>query len=305
VGPIVSVVTVTYNAAKTLRRTLDSVRNQTYPNVEHIVIDAESTDGTRDILRSYDEYLHQWISEPDEGLYDAMNKGIQRAEGELIGMLNGDDVYLPTTIETVVRYYRAFGRPCVVYGDLVKFAGDEEVRFNGDLSPAAFRDPPVQINHPTCFVHRSIYEQYGGYDTDYDIAADRELLWRFHTHNVPFVHTGEVLAKFRLGGTTSQYTLSKALRVARQKYRLLTNYDVPASRALKLVASRLISAVGKAAFGTILPNGMDSLNTQRIRYLRARKVLPDGFSPTASREARSASANLNEEPQGAARASTE
>lgn len=203
----ISIITVSYNSAATIRDTLDSVRQQRYPAVEHIVIDGASTDDTVGIVRQY-EHVGPCVCEPDRGLYDAMNKGIRLATGDVVGILNSDDFYAHT--EVLAHVAGLFERPGTqaVYGDLKYVhprAPHRTVRYwrSGRYRREQFRMgwmPP----HPTFFVRREHYERLGGYDLDFRTAADYELMLRFlYKHRLPAVYLPEVLVHMRTGGLSN------------------------------------------------------------------------------------------------------
>ena len=116
-SPLISIITVVYNGSKTLKQTIDSVLSQNYKNIEYIVIDGGSNDGTLDIIKKYESHINYWISEPDKGLYDAMNKGISAAKGVLIGMINSDDWYELNAVELIVKAYIENPSKLIFHGD--------------------------------------------------------------------------------------------------------------------------------------------------------------------------------------------
>lgn len=204
----VSLITVTYNSAATLKDTIDSVASQDYPNIEYIIIDGNSKDGTQDIVRSSSGIVSKFISEPDRGLYDAMNKGIQLATGDIVGIINSDDFYHRIdAISQVVNAFQEFGAQCV-YSD-VHFVRPDDLsktvryysskRFN--LGSFSWGFMPA---HPTFFTYRSNFEKFGYYKLDYKIAADFELLVRFLYKNKLSYHYLDLdLLKMRLGGVST------------------------------------------------------------------------------------------------------
>ena len=177
----ISIVTVTYNAAKHLRTCIESVMNQDYPDLEYILIDGASTDGTQEIIAAYEDRIAHNISEPDEGLYDAMNKGIALASGEVIGILNADDFYAyPEVISEVMS---RFSDPEIqtVYGDLI-YVDEEDIKkvvryFPGKGFHHRQMRRGLMPPHPTFFVRRELYERCGGFDTQFDICADFDLMF--------------------------------------------------------------------------------------------------------------------------------
>ncbi|MBE9046131.1 glycosyltransferase [Pleurocapsales cyanobacterium LEGE 10410] len=250
--PIVSVITVVFNGKEYLEQTIQSIAEQTYKNIEYIIIDGGSTDGTIEIIKQYeDKIVTRWLSEGDRGLYDAMNKGIALAKGELIGILNSDDLYFPNTVAEVVKEYRKIRQPCVIYGDMVRFAeeGQTESLFRGDLSERAFEKAKIIINHPTCFVHRSLYEKFGGFNLEYEVGADRELMLRFYRHGTTFIKLDQTLAKFRLGGTTSDQSLPNIFqREVIQEYKLLNAHAIARATIFSCLAGKTIKSLRKWLF---------------------------------------------------------
>jgi glycosyltransferase involved in cell wall biosynthesis len=203
----ISIITATYNASATIRNCLDCVQSQTEA-VEHILIDGMSEDSTLTIINEYSSSLAHIISEPDQGIYDAMNKGLKIAAGEIIGILNADDFY-PAS-ETLAKVINVFENPQIdaCYGDLLYVNGansDKIVRNwrSGSFSLEKFYwgwMPP----HPTFFVRRSVYEKYGLFNTDLGSAADYEIMLRFLVkHGIQTVYIPEVLVKMRTGGVSN------------------------------------------------------------------------------------------------------
>ncbi|MEM8719521.1 MAG: glycosyltransferase family 2 protein [Cyanobacteria bacterium P01_G01_bin.39] len=269
--PLVTIITVVYNNELYLEETINSVINQSYDNLEYIIVDGGSTDRTLEIIRQYDHYLDYWISESDRGLYDAMNKGIALAKGEIIGILNSDDLYLPNTVEQVVQKYQQQPQPCVIYGSMYKFADQYQSLslHQGDLSDRAFRDARVLINHPTCFVQRTLYENWGRFKPEYEVGADRELMMRFHSHQATFVNLKQPLAKFRLGGTTSNQSLGKIFRRELiQEYKLLTSYQIPKRRIAAVLGKKTVQGLRKWIFYLVLG---EKLTNQLIMSYVSRK----------------------------------
>jgi len=179
----VSIITVVWNNADTIKDAIDSVLSQTYKNIEYIVVDGASTDGTVEIVQSYGEKIDKFISEPDNGLYNAMNKGVKLATGDIVGILNSDDFYIDeSVIEKVVKEFEE-KRVDSVFADLVfvKPANlDKTVRYydSSHFTPKKFAYGWMPA-HPTFFAKREAYEKYGVFKTDYKIAADYEHLQDF------------------------------------------------------------------------------------------------------------------------------
>ncbi|MEM8673134.1 MAG: glycosyltransferase family 2 protein [Cyanobacteria bacterium P01_G01_bin.67] len=269
--PLVTIITVVYNNDIYIAETINSVINQSYSNIEYLIIDGGSTDNTLEIIKQYEDHIDYWISESDRGLYDAMNKGIALATGEIIGIINSDDLYLPTTVEQVVHEYQKQQQPCVIYGNMYKFADEYQTvsLHQGDLSDRAFQNARILINHPTCFVHCTLYENWGGFKPEYEVGADRELMMRFHTHHAIFINLRQPLAKFRLGGTTSNQSLSKIIkRELIQEYKLLTNYQISTRIIVAVLCRKTVQSLRKWIFYHILG---EKLTNQLIMSYVSRK----------------------------------
>ena len=222
-GPLVSIVTVCRNSERTIGKTIESVLCQTYPRIEYLVIDGASTDGTLEIVRRYEPRFKgrlRLVSEEDGGIYDAMNKGIVLAQGDVVGLINSDDWYEPNAVELVVREYRK-QRDSVYYGILRVLEDGHEVMLISRSHRFLHRDV---VPHPAYFVARSVYERFGLFRLEYRFAADFELMMRFISRKVPFVQIDSVLANFNGGGATTVHELSSSeeyLRI-RHAYGLMT-----------------------------------------------------------------------------------
>jgi glycosyltransferase involved in cell wall biosynthesis len=216
----VSIITVSYNSAETIRETIDSVLSQHYGNVEYIIVDGNSTDGTQDIVRSYGDRISRFISEPDSGLYHAMNKGIDMATGEIVGILNSDDLYANSEIiSDVVKTFETQVVD-VVYGDLYYFRTgnpDKPLRYyrGGEFSLRRVRYglmPP----HPTFFIRKTLYEKYGKFDLQFQLSADFDLILRLlGVHKAPFAYLPEAMVKMRIGGKSTS-SLKRVLIMNRE-----------------------------------------------------------------------------------------
>lgn len=241
----ISVITVCFNSAATVRDTLRSVATQTYPDVEHIIVDGASTDGTMEIVRAHGTRLARVVSEPDRGVYDAMNKGIALATGEVVGFLNSDDFFAsPAELEFVAR---AFDDPGVdaCHADLIYVREHDPgtvVRYwkSSPYRRGRFRTgwmPP----HPTFYVRRAVYERLGGFDLDFRFQADFELTTRFlEVHRVRSAYLPRVMVKMRLGGATNN-SLANILKGNLEAYRACLKNDLPVSPlfVLRKIMSRI------------------------------------------------------------------
>jgi glycosyltransferase involved in cell wall biosynthesis len=213
--PLVSIVTVVFNGAAHLEKTITSVVDQSYDRIEYIVLDGGSTDGSVDIIRKYESRIAFWASRSDSGMYYAMNEGIERSHGEIVGIINSDDWYEPKAIERVVDAYLASDRQSVIYGSMRYFDAD---RFDMILSYDHRKLPSRMINHPSCFVPRTLYDRYGRFDTRYRIAADYDLLLRLFRNDVGFVHLDGILSNFRHGGYSMAHSSVPEVLAIRMNY---------------------------------------------------------------------------------------
>ena len=211
--PLISIITVVYNGAKTIEQTIQSVINQNYENIEYIIIDGCSTDGTLDVIKKYKDQITTWISEPDKGLYDAMNKGISMANGELIGMINSDDWYELDTIEKVVKSFKLKPHKSIFHGDLKIYEenGDTLIkRFNPSLFK--MKNYGVTYNHPTFFVSPDIYKDHK-YNYNLTSVADVQFILEILLNKKDtFEYIPYVLANFRKGGISSQQTTLSSIK---------------------------------------------------------------------------------------------
>ena len=205
---LVSIITPCLNAERTIRKTIESVLNQTYSNIEYWIIDGESTDATIDIIKTFNDTRIHLISEKDSGIYDAMNKGIRHSSGDIIGIINSDDWYELDAVSYMVENYEP-GEYMIQYG--------YENEWNGDMCYMTwikYHQNVINgtIPHPTCFVSKEVYEKYGGYDINYPICADREFMVRcLKTEDVRYVPHQKIIANFLDGGMSTNPQLGKQI----------------------------------------------------------------------------------------------
>lgn len=204
----ISIITATYNSKNTIKDTLLSLESQSYGDIEHIIIDGKSTDDTLNIIHKESPRIKKILSEKDDGIYDAMNKGIGLAEGEIVGILNSDDIYSNEfVIEKVAALFMGSDIDAV-YGDLhyVDYQNTKKVvriwksgPFNRNRFLHGWMPP-----HPTFFVKKSVYEKFGGFNTKLKISADYELMLRLmYKHQIKVAYLPEVLVKMRMGGISN------------------------------------------------------------------------------------------------------
>lgn len=234
----VSVITAVFNRATTLDEALGSVRAQTWPHVEHIVIDGGSTDGSLDILERHRNTIAHLVSEPDNGLYDALNKGLLRATGDVVGFMHADDSY--ATPRALERVAAAFEDPSVgaVYGDLVYVNQADVSRIVRYWRAGHFHRSRLTQGwmppHPTFYVRREHYERIGGFDTRFRIAADYEnmlrLLWAGGVHAA---YIPEVLVRMRTGGVSNR-SLRNIVQKSREDFVALRQNGISALQGVVL-----------------------------------------------------------------------
>jgi glycosyltransferase involved in cell wall biosynthesis len=193
------------NGEKHLEKTILSVINQSYKNIQYIIIDGGSTDGTVEIIKKYQHQIDFWISEPDNGIYDAMNKGIGYATGDLIGIINSDDHYIDDSIELVARAVVEYPEADVFHGNLIYIqkSGIKEIRRSRE-NLSKYKLYKMPVNHPTVFIRASCYKKYGMYDTKYKFAADFDLILKYLIdYKLIFKYMNHTIAFMHGGGTSS------------------------------------------------------------------------------------------------------
>ncbi|WP_051555473.1 glycosyltransferase family 2 protein [Anaerovibrio lipolyticus] len=201
-----SIITPCYNSEKTIARTLNSVLNQTFKDFEYIIIDGGSTDKTLDIINGYRNKFKNnltVISEPDEGIYDAMNKGIRMAKGNIVGIVNSDDYYEPKCLKVIADHYDAQKPLQIIYG-MMRVVNERQeelaIRFNHHRN----MEKEI-INHPASFVTKKLYEKCGCYDIRYKSAADFDFMLKMIKKDVYFTPVYEIVTNFTRGGMSGTY----------------------------------------------------------------------------------------------------
>ena len=226
----ISIITVCYNMADTIEDSIRSVLSLSYDNVEYIIIDGGSTDGTDTVISRHGSHVAYYVSEPDQGMYDALNKGIERSTGDVIGVLHADDLFYDTAVLSSVA--EVFCDPDIdcCWGDLVyvnKKKTDSIIRY---WKSSPYSDERIKngwmMPHPTLFVRRHVFERYGHYDTSFTIAADYDLILRLlYVKKVRGKYIDRVITKMRIGGTSNR-TLLSILRKSREDIRVLEKNKV-------------------------------------------------------------------------------
>ena len=226
----ISIITAVYNRAGTLSSSIDSVQSQSYGNIEHVLVDGASSDGSVELIQKRMRPTDLFVSERDGGIYDALNKGLRMATGDVIGLVHSDD-YLadPQVLQDVAK---AFQKPGVhgVYGDLQYVAKEDTSKVirhwkSGEYEHGKLKKgwmPP----HPTLFLKREVIEQWGGYDTSLRIAADYDAMLRYlHKGKIELAYIPRVLVKMRVGGESNK-SIKKIMQKSREDLIALRNNDV-------------------------------------------------------------------------------
>lgn len=224
---LISIITVCFNSAKTIRRTIESVLNQTYDNIEYILVDGNSTDNTLDIIEEYvplfaaKGIIYRYVSEPDKGIYDAMNKGIKMATGEWVGIINSDDWYELDACDNIVNKISRLGNIEMI-GGIVRL-WNNSIKYSvkqNDLS-SIYSDT---IMHPGVFVKKNVYSQIGLFDNSYKIAADYDFFIRCYLTSVKYIIFESVVANFSMDGISSIncYTTSQETHLIKYRHGIIS-----------------------------------------------------------------------------------
>jgi len=234
VNPKVSIITVSFNSIKTISDTIESVLSQTYSDIEYIIIDGSSSDSTAELVKSYGSRISEFVSEPDKGIYDAINKGIRLATGKIIGILNSDDFfYSNDIIEKVAASFNEYEIDAV-FGDarfVDQVKTSKVVRYYSSklfsIEKFKFGYMPA---HPTFYVKKELFDKFGYYKPEYKIAADFELLIRFlYINHIKYKYLEIPFLSMRMGGVSnksilSKFTLNKEIARACKENGIQTNY---------------------------------------------------------------------------------
>lgn len=229
----VSIITVTKNSERYLADCIESVRKQNYKDIEHIIIDGRSTDKTLDIIAGYADHVAKWLSEPDRGMYDAINKGIERATGDIIGVLNSDDMFASAdAVRSIVDCFQTHSVDSV-YGDLVYVDPENTQKIKRYWKGVSYKRNRFRYGwmpaHPTFYIRRELIAQYGLYENHYFTAADYEFMARYlYVHRVSSFYIDAMLVKMRLGGM-SNGNLKSRFRANRRDFLAMKKNKIPFS----------------------------------------------------------------------------
>ncbi|MEP5151418.1 glycosyltransferase family 2 protein [Planktotalea sp.] len=221
----ISIVTAVYNREATIGEAIQSVQDQSYSNIEHVIQDGGSTDGTLGVIEQLSNSRTSLVSERDEGIYDAINLGMQRATGDVVGLMHSDDIFAQDSIIEGVA--QAFEDPSIdcVYGDLQYVAADDTSRVIRHWKAGPFERAKLRRGwmppHPTFYLRRSILERLGNYDTSFQIAADYDAMMRWlWTGQIKTAYLPQVMVKMRVGGESNR-SLGRILQKSREDYRAI------------------------------------------------------------------------------------
>lgn len=224
----ISVITVCLNSVKTIERTIRSVQNQMYDDLEYIIIDGGSTDGTVEVIKRYEEFVSYWVSEEDDGLYDAMNKGIAKATGEIIAFLNSDDWYEKNALVKVKRYYEKYN-PMILTGRVNTPQKGQWKKYVNLWESDKENIRMVMIyQQPATFTRREIFDQLGGFNTSYKIGGDFEWMLRVYDSGTEIMCVEDVFTNFSLRGissTKADQTVREARKIALDALERCDKYD--------------------------------------------------------------------------------
>ena len=198
----ISIITVCLNAEKTVERTIQSVVHQNVDDLEYIIIDGKSEDGTIDIIKKYSNYITYWVSEPDNGIYHGMNKGIKKATGDVIGIINSDDWYEPDALKIVQGLFEDDEDIDILFGDLYMVNNGIKKEFHYSRASFITMWRQMAIGHPATFLRREVYEKIGMFDETYAIAGDYDLMFRCWNSRSTFAHAKAYLANFSTSGVS-------------------------------------------------------------------------------------------------------
>jgi len=212
---LVSIITVVFNGEAHLEQTINSVFNQTYPFIEYIIIDGGSTDNTISIIKKYKEKLSYYSSEKDDGIYDAMNKGITQASGDIIGIINSDDFYNNDTISCVVENYNKNNCPDIIHGDMRLIDEKYTIFIKSSIDNLNIN---MTINHPSCFLRSELYREKM-FNQEFDVCADYDLILHHCFNKRKFSHISKVIVNMRTGGVSSDF-----LKTRREVFFIQKNY---------------------------------------------------------------------------------
>ena len=241
---LVSIITICYNRKATIAKAIESVLNQDYPNIEYIVIDGNSNDGTQNIIEAYSGKIATYISEPDQGMYDALNKGLQLATGDVVGLMHSDDeFYDTTTVSKIVTAFKNAPNTDGIYGDGVYITNDTEEKVVRNRIGGTYDFEKLKTGwlplHPTVYIKKSVINQLGYYDLSFKIASDTEFLLRYlYKHKINMTYLNRYIVKMRMGGLSTSY--KRAFEVLKEDYNIYKFHSLSPFTAVLSKKSRAL-----------------------------------------------------------------
>jgi glycosyltransferase involved in cell wall biosynthesis len=230
----ISLITVVYNRAATIERTILSVLDQSYADIEYIVVDGASTDGTLDLIRKYENRISRIISEKDKGVYDAINKGIQIATGTVIGILHADDRFAHKDVLSQIAetFHNNPATDCL-FGDVGFVRSNEPDKIVRYFSSSIFKLNRFKLGimpaHPTFYCYKKYFDQYGDYRTDFEITSDFDLLLRFlYKHQLRYLYLPQIMVLMNLGGKSTS-GLNSTIKINKENRKVLREHGIKSS----------------------------------------------------------------------------
>lgn len=234
----VSIITVCYNRSATIEQSILSVIHQDYPDIEYIIIDGASTDGTNAIVEKYLNQVAVFVSEPDRGMYDAINKGLEKASGDIVGLMHSDDVFFDNrVISKIVSAFKRNTNIEALYGNGIYVSNDDEQkiirnRIGGEYDYKRIKKGWLPL-HPTVYIKKNIIEKYGFYNLDFTIASDTEFLLRYlFKYRINISYLNQYVVKMRMGGMSTSY--KRAFQVLYEDYRIYKHHGLSAFKTVFL-----------------------------------------------------------------------
>ncbi|WJS94210.1 glycosyltransferase [Flavobacterium johnsoniae] len=234
----ITIITVCYNRKATIEKAIKSVLSQNYHDIEYIIIDGNSKDGTQKVIESYKDRISQYISEPDKGMYDAINKGLKLATGDVIGLMHSDDEFYDTkAISRIAARFNTDSSIEGIYGDGVYVTNDSDERLVRDRIGGVFSLKKVKGGwlplHPTVYLKKSVIDKHGLYNLDFKIASDTEFLLRYlYKYKIKMSYIDKYIVKMRMGGMSTSF--KTALKVLNEDYRIYKYHGLTAAQAVFL-----------------------------------------------------------------------
>ena len=243
----ITIITICYNSAATIEKTIESVAEQTYKNIEYIVVDGNSKDTTIDIIKKNEKVIAKWVSEPDKGLYDALNKGIRNATGDVIGFVHSDDLLASREVLSKIACIFQEVKVDGVYGDLQYVNKEDTSKVIRYWKSEVFKPELLKKGwmpaHPTLFLKKEVYEKHGLFNLNYNIAADYDLMLRiFSDPTLKFKYLPEVITKMRVGGASNGSLKNIKLKSLEDLKALRTN---GIKNPIKVLAYKNFSKLGQ------------------------------------------------------------